>query len=322
MKKLFQRFAGVVLAVCASAATAQSYPVKPIKLVIGLAAGGPSDVMARTVAKALGDRLGQQVVVENRTGVGGNIAADAVAKSPADGYTLFFGSTGPLAVSPTLFRNLSYDPLKDFAPIGLVANLPLVLVVPTSLPVQNMQELIAYAKARPGALNYASAGNGGTTHLGMELLKSEAGLDIKHVPYKGTAAALPDVVAGSVQMVMDGWSGPQPLVKAGKLRQIAVAVDKRLTVAPDVPTIAESGLPGFNASPWYGILAPVGTPPAIVDKLGTALTAVMASEPVKEKLESLGMEPLTSSPSQFAVYLRSENVKWAKVVKQSGAKVE
>ncbi|NKE68898.1 tripartite tricarboxylate transporter substrate binding protein [Ramlibacter sp. RBP-2] len=320
--RIFKKLVGVLLALFASASFAQAYPSKPIKLVIGLSAGGPSDVMARTVALALGERLGQQVVVENRTGVGGNIAAEGVAKSPADGYTLLFGSSGPLAVSPTLFQKLAYDPLKDFAPVGLVANLPLVLAVPTSLPVHNVQELIALAKARPGALNYASAGNGGITHLAMELLKSEANVDIRHVPYKGTAAAMPDVVSGNVQMVMDGWSGVQPLVKAGKLRQIAVAVDKRLAVAPDVPTIAEHGFPGFNASPWYGILAPAGTPQPIVSKLSSELAAVMSSAALKEKFQSLGMEPLTSTPAEFAAFLRTENEKWAKVVKRSGAKAE
>ncbi|NYT60350.1 tripartite tricarboxylate transporter substrate binding protein [Alcaligenaceae bacterium] len=275
--------------------------------------------MARTVAEELGKHLDGHVVVENKTGVGGNIAAALVANATPDGYTLFFTSTGPIAISPSLFDKLPYNPSTDFSPIGLVANLPLVLVVPSSLPVHNLSDLLALAKAEPGQLMYASAGVGGTTHLAMELLKSTAGIDIRHVPYKGTAAAMPGVVSGRVQMMMDGWSGTQPMVKAGKLRQIAVAVDKRMSVAPDVPTIAESGFPGFNASPWYGILAPAGTPKEIVKRLSKALTATMASQSVRERFVSLGMEPLSDSPEEFAAFIESETAKWAEVVKLSGA---
>lgn len=319
---VFKFVAAVAAVVFGAAAHGQAYPTKPIRLVIGLGAGGPSDVMARTVAKALGDRLGQPIVVENKTGAGGNIATDLVAKASPDGYTLLFGSTGSLAVAPTLYRKLPYDPIKDLAPVGLVANLPLVLVVPTSLPVHTMGDLVNLAKSKPGQLNYASAGTGATTHLAMELVKTTAGIDIRHVPYKGTAAAIPDLVSGQVQMVLDGWSGTEPLVKAGKLRQIAVAIDKRLAIAPDLPTIAESGFPGFNASPWYGVLAPAATPKEIIAKLSAELAIVMASPAVKEKFASLGMEPLTSDPEQFAAFVKSENTKWAKVVQQSGAKAD
>ncbi len=317
---VFKFTAAVTFVVLGAAAYAQAYPTKPIRLVIGLSAGGPSDVMARTVAQALGDRLGQQIVVDNKTGAGGNIATNIVAKSSPDGYTLLFGSTGSLAVAPTLYPKLPYDPIKDLAPVGLVANLPLVLVVPTSLPVRTMSDLLSLARSKPGELNYASAGVGATTHLAMELVKSTAGIDIRHVPYKGTAAAMPDLVSGQIHMVLDGWSGPEPMVKAGKLRQIAVAVDKRLSIAPDLPTIAESGFPGFNASPWYGVLAPTGTSKDIIAKLSSELVKVMASPAIKERFSSLGMEPLTSDPEQFAAFIRSENTKWAKVVQQSGAK--
>lgn len=315
-----------ILALCSAvvsiSASGQTYPQRPIRLVIGLAAGGPSDVMARTVAQVLGERLGQQVVVDNKPGVGGNIAADLVAKSAPGGYTLFFTSTGPLAVSPSLFSKLPYDPVKDFAPVGLVANLPLVLFVTSSLPASNLGELLALARARPGQLMYASAGNGATTHLAMELLKSAANVDIQHVPYKGTAAAMPDVVSGQVQLMMDGWSGSQPMVKAGKLREIAVAVEKRISVAPNIPTIAESGFPGFNASPWYGIVAPAGTPKPIIERLSTELKAAMANPDVRAKFASLGMEPLSSSPAEFASFIQSETAKWTKVVKISGAKLD
>jgi tripartite-type tricarboxylate transporter receptor subunit TctC len=319
---VFKFVAAVAAVVFGAAAHGQAYPTKPIRLVIGLGAGGPSDVMARTVAKALGDRLGQPIVVENKTGAGGNIATDLVAKASADGYTLLFGSTGSLAVAPTLYRKLPYDPIKDLAPVGLVANLPLVLVVPTSLPVHTISDLVNLAKSKPGQLNYASSGTGATNHLAMELVKTTAGIDIRHVPYKGTAAAMPDLVSGQVQMVLDGWSGTEPLVKAGKLRQIAVAIDKRLAIAPDLPTIAESGFPGFNASPWYGVLAPAATPKEIIAKLSAELAIVMASPAVKERFASLGMEPLTSDPEQFAAFIKSENTKWAKVVQQSGAKAD
>ena len=307
-------FAGLPIA-----AYGQAYPTKPIRMLIGLSAGGPSDVMARTVASALGERLGQPVVVENKPGAGTTIATDLVAKSTPDGYTLLFGTTGALSVAPTLYKKLSFDPVKDFAPIGLVANLPLVLVVTNSLPVKNVGELIALAKAKPGELNYASAGVGVTTHLAMELLKAESGVDIKHVPYKGTSAAWPDVVSGQVQMVMDGWSGADPYAKSGRARIIAAAVDKRLAVAPDVPTIAESGFPGFNASPWYGILAPAGTPKEVVARLSRELTAVMNSPAIKERFSTLGMEPLLSTPEEFSTFIKSDISKWARAVKQSGA---
>lgn len=315
-----------ILALCSAvvsfSASAQTYPQRPIRLVIGLAAGGPSDVMARTVAQVLGERLGQQVVVDNKPGVGGNIAADLVAKSAPDGYTLFFTSTGPFGVSPSLFSKLPYDPVKDFAPVGLVANLPLVLFVTSSLPANNLGELLALARARPGQLMYATSGNGSVTHLAMESLKSAAKVDIQHVPYKGTAAAMPDLVSGQVQIMMDGWSGSQPMVQAGKLRSIAVAVEKRISVAPNVPTIAESGFPGFNASPWYGIVAPAGTPKPIIERLSTELRATMANPDVRAKFASLGMEPLSSSPAEFATFIQSEITKWTEVVKSSGAKVD
>jgi len=311
-----------VLTALPTAAYAQTYPTKPIRMLIGLSAGGPSDVMARTVASALGERLGQPVVVENKPGAGTTIATDLVAKANPDGYTLLFGTTGALSVAPTLYKKLSFDPVKDFAPVGLVANLPLVLVVTNSLPVKNVGELIALAKAKPGELNYASAGVGVTTHLAMELLKTESGVDIRHVPYKGTSAAWPDVVSGQVQMVMDGWSGADPYAKSGKARIIAAAVDKRLAVAPDIPTIAESGFPGFNASPWYGILAPAGTPREIVAKLSTELAAVMSSPAIRERFTTLGMEPLRSTPEEFSAFIKSDITKWARAVNQSGATVD
>lgn len=322
MKKLLTGLAMLALSTMASTSSAQTYPTKPIKLILGITVGGPSDLMARTVAQALGQRLGVAVVVENKPGVGGNVAADFVAKSAPDGYTLMFGLTGPLAIAPTLYDKLPYDPIKDFAPIGLVGSLPLTLVVPNSLGITNLKQLLELAKAKPGSLTYASSGGASTAFLAMELLKVTAGVDIRHVPYKGASAAQPDIIAGRVDMGFDGWTTSHALAQAGKLRQIAIAVDTRLVAAPDLPTIAESGFPGFNASPWYGILAPAGTPEIIVEKLSQELKNVMNNPAMKERFSAIGMVPLTSTPAEFSQFIKNETLKWRDIAKRGKADVQ
>lgn len=327
MKQIFKRLCfglsvSALLIAAPQGTFAQSYPTKPIRLLVPYAAGGATDIMARVVAQKLSENLGQQVVVENRPGAGGNIAADAVAKAAPDGYTLFFGSTGPLVINPSLYAKLSFEPVKDFAPIGLVGDMPLFLVVPVSQPVHSIKDLIALAKAKPGQLNYASSGVGGTTHLAMELFKTTAGVDILHIPYKGTAAGVADMLAGNIQVMFDVMATSGPHVKTGKLRFIGVTTTKRSAFAPDVPTIADAGFPGFEATFWTGFLAPAGTPREIINKLSAELAKVIALPELRERFATLGMEPRTSNPEQFAAFIRSETVKWAKVVRDSGAKAD
>ncbi len=327
MKQIFKRLCfglsiSALLIAAPQGTFAQSYPTKPIRLLVPYAAGGATDIMARVVAQKLSENLGQQMVVENRPGAGGNIAADAVAKAEPDGYTLFFGSTGPLVINPSLYAKLSFEPVKDFAPIGLVGDMPLFLVVPVSQPVHSIKDLIALAKAKPGQLNYASSGVGGTTHLAMELFKTTAGVDILHIPYKGTAAGVADMLAGNIQVMFDVMATSGPHVKTGKLRFIGVTTTKRSAFAPDVPTIADAGFPGFEATFWTGFLAPAGTPREIINKLSAELAKVIALPELRERFATLGMEPRTSNPEQFAAFIRSETVKWAKVVRDSGAKAD
>ncbi len=311
-----------MLAALPPSAGAQAYPDKPIRLIVPYPAGGSSDVMARAVAEKLTTALAVQIVVENRAGAGGNIAASVAARASADGYTLFFGAAGPLAVNPALYEKLPFDPVKDFMPIGLVGKMPLFLTVPASLPVQSLKELIELAKARPGQLNYASSGIGGTTHLAMEVLKSQTGAGITHVPYKGTAAGVADMLGGSIQAIFDAWPTTGPHVQAGKLKFLAVSTAGRSALEPQLPTVAESGFPGFDLYVWYGLMAPAGTPPEVIAKLSSETAKVMAQADLKERFARLGMEPMTSTPEQFATHLRNETAKWAKIVRDSGARAE
>jgi len=286
-------------------ASAQAYPHKPVRLIVPYPAGGASDVMARAIATKMATALAVQMVVENRTGAGGNTAAAAVAKSAPDGYTLFFGATGPLAVNPALYDKLPFDPVKDFAPIGMVGLMPLFITVPVTLRANSLKDLVALAKARPDALSYASSGVGGTTHLAMELLKRHAGAEITHVPYKGTAAGVADMLGGNIHAMFDAWPTTGPHVQSGKLRFLAISTAQRSALEPQVPTVAESGFPGFDVSVWYGLLAPAGTPPEIIARLSAETAKAMASPELKERFAALGMEPRTSTPEQFASHIRS-----------------
>ncbi|WP_418146769.1 tripartite tricarboxylate transporter substrate binding protein [Variovorax paradoxus] len=322
--KLLRHLASTLLLAClplAAAAQANGFPDKPIRIVVPFPPGGATDAAARLVAVKMGEHWGQPVVVDNRAGAGGNVGSDLVAKAPADGYTLVMGVTGSHAINTSLYSRMPYDPVADFVAISQVAVVPNVLVVHPSVPAKNLAELVALAKKEPGKLNYASLGNGTAAHLGMEMLKSEAGVDITHVPYKGSAPAVSDLLAGQVQMMVDGLPSALPHVKAGKLRAIALTSLHRAPSLPGLPTIAET-YPGFYADAWSGLFAPRGTPQPVVDKLSAEVQRILKQPDVREKLMALGAEPVGSTQAEFTAHVKREIDKWAKVVKTSGAKVD
>ncbi len=310
------------LAGAVGGAFAQSnYPIKPIRLIVPFPPAGAADILSRTIGPKLGEALGQQVVIDNRTGAGGNIAADIVAKAQPDGYTLLMGFVGTHGINTSLYSKLSYDAVKDFAPVTLTAASTLILVSHPSLPVKSVKDLIALAKSKPGQLNFASPGSGTPQHLGGELLKRMAGVDMLHIPYKGAGPILADLLGGQVSLAYISMPAALPHIKSEKLRALGVTSSKRSAVAPDVPTIAES-LPGYEVDNWYGALAPAGTPREIVNKLNGAIAKVLQLPDVKERLAGQGFETLSSTPAQFAAYIKSEIVKWAQVIKESGARVD
>ena len=298
------------------------YPTKPIRLVVPFPPGGATDLIARAVAQKLGETWGQSVVVDNRPGAGGNIGTELVARSAPDGYTLEMGTVGTHAINASLYSKMPYDHVRDFVPVILVAGVPNVLEVNPALPVNSVQELIAYAKANPGKLNFASSGSGTSIHLSGELFKVMAGVQMTHVPYKGSAPALQDLIGGQVQLMFDNLPPSLPQIKAGKLRALAVTSAGRAPALPDTPTVAEAGLPGFEASSWFGVLAPAGTPPEIVNKLNAEIAKWLASPGAKEKLANVGANIAGGTPEDFARHIQAETAKWAKVVKESGAKVD
>ena len=328
MKSSLRRALLLVVGIAASGlggianAQAPAYPTKPIRLVVPFPAGGATDILAREVAKHLTETWGQSVVVDNRPGAGGNIGSELVAKAPPDGYTLEMGTVGTHAINASLYAKMPYDHVKDFLPIILVAGVPNVLVVYPAVPVNSVQELIAYAKANPGKLNFASSGAGTSIHLSGELFKVMAGVQMTHVPYKGSAPALQDLVGGQVQLMFDNLPPSLPQIKAGKLRALGVTSATRAPALPATPTIAEAGLPGFESSSWFGLLAPAGTPPAIVAKINAEVDKWLASPEAKEKLSAIGANIAGGSPEDFARHIQAETAKWAKVVKESGAKVD
>jgi tripartite-type tricarboxylate transporter receptor subunit TctC len=322
-RREFIKVIGGAVAAWPLAARAQTdYPTRPITLVVPYSAGGGNDAMARAVADRMGKALKQQIVIENRGGAGGTIATRQVAKAAADGYTLGLGGTGTLAIAPTLYPNVGYDPRKDFAPVGLIATSPLVILVHPSLPAHNVRELIALAKAQPGKLNYASAGSGSGIHLGTVLFAVTAGIELTHIPYKGTGPALTDVLGGHVLIYFSSLPSAVGLVKDGKLRALAVTGLQRAPVFAEVPTVAESGLPGFEAVLHYGIVAPAGTPRPVVDKLNAALREALADAGVASRLATEGAEPLTTTPEEYAADIDREETKWSAIVRKSGAKAE
>jgi tripartite-type tricarboxylate transporter receptor subunit TctC len=306
----------------ACAVAAGAYPERAIRLVCPFPAGGGVDIVSRIVAAGLSEAIGQQVVVENRTGASGIVGTEFVANAAPDGYTLVMGNVATHAVNVSLFKKLSYDPLKDFAPISRVAELPEVLLIHPSVPARSVKELIAFAKARPGELTYGSAGSGTPTHLAAELFKSMAGVNIVHVPYKGTPPAMIDLMAGQVTMIFSNILSALPPVKAGKLRALGVSSLKRARAAPDIPTISESGLPGFYENSWYGVLAPAGTPAAVVSRLNAAVVQTLKTPAVAERIAQQGAEVTPSTPGEFRDFMRSEIERYGKIVKASGLRVD
>ena len=306
----------------ASAQSATSYPNKPIKIVVPFPPGGATDILARAIGFELQKAWGQSVIIENKPGAGGNTGADLVAKAAADGYTLVMGTVGTHAINMSLYAKMPYDAVKDFEPVVLVAGVPNLLVVHPSVNAKSVRELTALAKSQPGKLNVASSGNGTSIHLAAELYKQMAGVDILHVPYKGSSPAVADLLGGQVQMMFDNMPSSLPHAKAGKLRALAVTSMTRSAALPDVPTLDEEGLKGFDATSWFGLLAPAGTPRDIVAKLNSASVKALASADMRERLAAQGADPVGNTPEQFATFIKAEIDKWAKIVKASGARVD
>jgi tripartite-type tricarboxylate transporter receptor subunit TctC len=315
---------GVISAALVSAASyayAQSYPAKPLRLIVGTPAGGTNDVVARLVAQKVSTQIAQTIIVDNRAGADGIIAAELVAKSSPDGYTLFLCSIGVSSIHPSLYKRLPYDVLRDFATISQLTLIPQVLIVHPSVPAKDVKELIAYAKAKPGQLTFG-AGTGSAVHLGAELFKMMAGVNMLHVPYKGSAPAMNDLLGGQVAMMFEQIVTALPHVRSGKLRGLAVTSSARTTVAPEIPTIAESGLPGYSIVTWHGLQVPAATPRPVVARLNAEAVKALGSAEVRERFIALGAEPAPSTPEQFRTFIQSETEKWGKVVRAAGLKAE
>ena len=309
------------ISLASGGALAQAFPTKPIRFIMPYPPGGSSEILARPIALEMSKNLGQQVVIDYKPGAGSTIGADITAKSPPDGHTIVMLLTAH-AINASLMPKLPYDTLKDFASVTLAATLPLVVVVNSQSPIQSLQELIAAAKASPGKLNYASAGAGNTSHLAVEYFKSVVGLDLAHVPYKGSGPAVTALLAREVDLIFDSLSSSLAQIQGGKFRAIGVSTTKRSHVLPQVPTIAESGVPGFDISVWYGVFAPAATPPAVVQKLNAEIVKAMNAVAAKEKIEGYGYQIVGSTPAQLDAHVKAEMTRWAKVVKDSGAKLE
>jgi tripartite-type tricarboxylate transporter receptor subunit TctC len=315
----------VVMALVATSgvfAQAQPYPTKPIRFVVPYPAGGPLDTVARLLGQKVAESTRQPVIVDNKPGAGGNIGADAVAKAPPDGYTILMGAVATHAINPTLYASIPYDPIRDFAPVTQVASTPNVLVVHPSIPASSVKEFIAYARANPSKLNFGSGSTGSAGHLAGELFKTMTGIDMTHVPYKGAAPAMQDLIGGQIQLMFDNLASSLAQVRAGKVKALAVTTSKRSALAPELPTIAESGLPGFDINTWFGIFVPAATSREVVERLHAEFTRALAAPDVRERMLNLGAEPVGSTPEEFAVYIRSEAAKYARVIKASGARVD
>jgi len=323
---LWNRLATATAAAClafsALPAQAGTYPERPIRIIVPFAAAGTTDLVTRILAQELGTRWNVPIVVDNRPGAGGNIGSDAAAQAEPDGYTLLMGTVATHGINASLYKRMPYDPVKDFAPIGLVASTPSVLEVNPKVPVDSVAEFIDYLKANPGKLYFGSAGNGSSHHLAGELFDSMASVKMVHVPYRGTAAAVTDLLAGQVQVIFDTLPSAMPYVKSGKLKALAITSAQRDPALPDVPTLAESGLSGYEVGSWYGLLAPAGTPPEVVQKISTAVADIVRTPETRRKLLALGATPVGNTSAQFADYIRREIDKWAVVVKASGAQVD
>jgi len=320
--KLAITIAAVSALAFSSAAIADAYPTKPIRLIIPFAVGGSTDNLGRVLAARLSEKLGQQVVADNRPGAGGNIGTDLVAKAPADGYTLLFATEGTLGINPSLYKKLPFDPEKDFTPIAQFASVPNILVVNPKVQAKTVQELAAYAKSKPASLNMGSAGNGTTNHLSGELFQSMTGTSFTHVPYKGSGPAMADLLADQIQLMFDNLPGSLPHVKAGSLRALAVTSAKRSPLLPDVPTMAEAGVPGYDVEVWFGVAAPKGLPAQALATLSKAITEISQEPATIEKILNIGATPLTSTPAEFGSRIQEARLKWAPIVAHSGAKID
>lgn len=319
-------FAAAVLATCAAfavpSAQADTYPSRPIRMVVGFPSGGAPDILARIFSEKISPSWGQPVVVDNKPGAGGNIGAEAVAHAVPDGYTLALGTVGTHSINGALYSKMPYDMVKDFAPVILVASTPNVLVVNPSVPAKNVAELIALAKAKPGSLTFGTPGVGTSPHVAGEMFNSLAGVKLTHVPYKGRAMAIPDLLGGHISMMFDNLPSALPVIKEGKVRALGVTSAKRSPSAPDIPTLAEQGLQGFDADSWFAIFAPANTPKDVIAKLNAELNRIYQLPDVQAKLKTLGLDPILGAPEKLAAYQKVEIAKWAKVVKESGAKAE
>ena len=323
--RFFAKFAGAAallsFSVVAVAQSGAAYPVKPIRFVVPYTPGGGTDLMARALAQRMTESLGQSVIVENRAGAGGNLGMEFVARSSPDGYTIALALTAQYAVNPALYPKLPYDPVKDYAPIMLVARNPYVLIVHPTVPAKSLKELVALAKVRAGQLTFSSSGNGSGAHLSGEMLKTMAGVNMLHIPYKGAGALLPDLIAGQIHLSFVTWSSVGQHAKSGRLRPLGVTTVKRSPALPDLPAIAET-LPGYDLPVWYGVVAPAGTPREIVTRLNAEILRVINMPDFKQRIEVDAVEPIGSSPEQLGDYIKSELVKWSKIVRDSGAKVD
>lgn len=318
----FLRFlTGLFLALMATSIWAQSWPNKPVRMIIAFPPGGPTDLVSRVLAQRLSEQLGQQVIVDNKPGAGGNLAAELAARATPDGYTIFY-NTSAIVIGPALYSKVNYDTLKDFAPVALTASVPMVLVVNPQLPARSVKEFLDLAKSRPGALNYSSSGTGTITHLASAMMSSQTGVQTQHIPYKGSAPGLVDLAAGQTQFMIDTINTVLPYVRDNRLRGLAVTSIKRSSLLPDLPTLAESGMPGFDAAAWQGIVVPTGTPADIIQKLNTEVNKALAHPDLRARLAAQGAEILGGTPAEYAAHLRAEMPRWAKAVKDSGAKAE
>lgn len=313
---------GLALLQPASTSGAEAYPAKPVRIIVPFPSGGPVDTLARIVGQQLSPVLGQQMIVDNRPGANGIIGTDLAGKAAPDGYTLLMGNLGPLAINVSLYHKLPYDPMRDFAPVAMVAVAPQILVAHPSLPTRSVRELVQLAKAKPGQLVYGSPGTGSGAHLSMELFKTMTAINIMHIPYKGATPALADLLGGQTSLVLSSIVPAQPFVKTGRLRGLAVTSRKRTPALPGIPTMIESGLPGFEAMAWFGVLAPAGTPRSIVARLDSEIARILQKPEIKNQLAGFGSEPGGGSPEEFAAYIKTEIDKWGKVIKDAGIKGE
>ena len=311
-----------VIAAVVFSTTATAFPTKPIRIVVAYTPAGTTDILARVVGQRMSEAWGQPVIVDNRPGANGNIGTEVAARAVPDGHSLVMATAGTHGINVSLYRKLAWHPVRDFAPVSLVAMVPNIMVVNNALPVKSVKEFIAYARANPGKLSYGSPGNGSTAHLSMELFKSMTGSNLVHVPYKGSAGVLNDVMGGQIAVTIDNMPPYVPQVRAGKIRALAVSTAKRSTAMPDLPTIAEAGVTGYDAGAWFGLLAPAGTPKAVVDTLSTETARILKLPEVSKRISELGAEPVGGTPEQFAAFIKSEIDKWAKVIKDANVELQ